>query len=99
MEMGRDAGMNVEEGLYSAAEFEMADEVFLTNTVSGVVPVTEIDGYVIGSGQPGPRTIGFSKTYLGWLEEGRYGTQCFPEAWKPEGPVSRPQPRSQATPA
>jgi len=83
MEMGREAGMEVEEGFYSAAEFEMADEVFLTNTVSGVAPVTEIDGFVVGSGKPGPRTIGFARTYINWLETGKHGTQCFPEAWKP----------------
>ncbi len=82
MEMGRDAGMQVEQGFYSAADLEMADEVFITNTVSGVAPVTEIDGFVIGTGKPGPRTISFARTYYEWLESGKYGTQCFPEAWK-----------------
>lgn len=82
MEMGRDAGMHVEEGFYSATDLALADEVFLTNTVSGIAPVVEIDGYVIGTGKPGPRTLQFARTYVDWLESGRYGTQCFPEAWK-----------------
>lgn len=82
IEMGRDAGMKVEEGFFSAADFEMADEVFLTNTVSGVAPVTEIDGFVIGTGKPGPRTVQFARTYYDWLGSGKYGTQCFPEAWQ-----------------
>jgi branched-chain amino acid aminotransferase len=63
-------------------DLAMADKVFMTSTVSGVVPVTEMDGFKIGTGQPGPRTILFAKTYLNWLESGKYGTQCFPEAWQ-----------------
>lgn len=82
MEMARDLGMEVETGFYSAMEFAMADEVFMTNTVSGVAPVTEIDGWKVGSGKPGQRSIQFAKTYLSWLESGRHGTQCFPEAWQ-----------------
>lgn len=82
MEMARDLGMQVETGFYSAMDFAMADEVFMTSTVSGVAPVTEIDGYKIGAGKPGPRTIQFAKTYLKWIESGKHGTQCFPEAWR-----------------
>jgi len=33
-----------------------ADEVFITQTTSGILPVTEIDGYKIGGGKPGPVT-------------------------------------------
>jgi len=82
MEMARDLGMEVEAGFYSAMDFAMADEVFMTSTVSGVAPVTEIDGFKIGTGKPGPRTIHFAKTYLSWLESGKHGVQCFPEAWQ-----------------
>lgn len=33
-----------------------ADEVFLTSTVVGVLPILELDGRAIGSGRPGPAT-------------------------------------------
>lgn len=41
-----------------------AQEVFLTSTAGGLVPVVEIDGRIIGNGQPGPLFAQFSKAYL-----------------------------------
>ncbi len=41
-----------------------AEEVFLTSTAGGLVPVVEIDGRVIGDGRPGPLFAQFSKAYL-----------------------------------
>jgi branched-chain amino acid aminotransferase len=82
MDMAREMGMEVEEGFYSVFDFTSADEVFMTNTVAGVAPVTNIDGWTIGDGKPGPLTQKFQKIYLNWLETGVRGTQVFPEAWK-----------------
>jgi branched-chain amino acid aminotransferase len=82
MQMARDAGMNVESGFYTVFDFTSADEVMMTNTVAGIAPVTNIDGWPIGNGRPGPRTLKFQETYLGWLQSGRRGTQVFPEAWR-----------------
>jgi hypothetical protein len=59
-----------------------ADEVFLTNSVSGIAPVTEIDMWKIGAGKPGPYGLKFQEIYLNWLKTGVNGTQCFPEAWE-----------------
>jgi branched-chain amino acid aminotransferase len=33
-----------------------ADEIFVTQTSGGIIPVSEIDGHKIGSGKPGPVT-------------------------------------------
>lgn len=41
-----------------------AEEVFLTSTAGGLVPVVEIDGRVIGDGRPGPLFAQFSSAYL-----------------------------------
>jgi branched-subunit amino acid aminotransferase/4-amino-4-deoxychorismate lyase len=79
--MARDIGLNVEEGFYSVYDFTEADEVFMTNTVAGVVPVVNIDGWTIGTGKPGERTKKFQETYLGWLDSGNHGTQAFPDLW------------------
>lgn len=82
MEMAREMGLQTEEGYYSVYDFTTADEVFMTNTVAGVAPVTNIDGWKIGSGKAGPYTKKFQEIYLGWLETGHNGTQVFPEAWQ-----------------
>jgi branched-chain amino acid aminotransferase len=82
MQMARDEGMEVEEGLYSVYDFVTADEVMLTNTVSGVAPVVNIDGWKIGTGRPGPVGQIFQTRYKEWLATGHHGTQVFPEAWR-----------------
>ena len=47
MEMARKEGLKVEEGQYTVFDFTSADEVFNTNTVAGISPVVNIDGWVI----------------------------------------------------
>lgn len=81
MQMARELGLTVEEGFYSVYDFTEANEVFMTNTVAGVVPVVNIDGWSIGTGKPGERTKKFQEIYLDWLEKGKHGTQVFPQAW------------------
>ncbi len=40
-----------------------ASEAFLTNTIMGVMPLTEIEGQAIGSGRPGPLTMRLAAAY------------------------------------
>ncbi|MFC1731721.1 aminotransferase class IV [candidate division KSB1 bacterium] len=40
-----------------------ADEVFMTQTTSGILPVVEIDGHKIGTGRPGPVTKKLMKQF------------------------------------
>jgi branched-chain amino acid aminotransferase len=40
-----------------------ADEVFITQTTSGILPVIEIDGHKIGKGRPGPVTKQLMKRF------------------------------------
>ena len=51
-----------------------ADEVFITNSVSGIAPVTQIDIWKIGGGKPGKYGLKFQEIYLNWLKSGRNGT-------------------------
>ncbi len=53
-----------DEGEISRADLEAADEVFLTNAVRGVVPVTRVDGASLGSGQPGPITLALLAAWM-----------------------------------
>ncbi len=40
-----------------------ADECFITNTTAEVLPVTRVDGTVIGNGKPGPVTLTLREAY------------------------------------
>jgi branched-chain amino acid aminotransferase len=49
-------GIMVSEEPLALADVHTADEVFITSSVRGIVPVARIDGLTIGSGRPGPLT-------------------------------------------
>lgn len=51
------------EGPMSANELRNAAEVLITSTAGGVMPVTTVDGQVVGSGKPGPRTLDLQRRY------------------------------------
>ncbi len=44
-------------------------EAFLTSSSRGVVPIVNIDGFVIGEGKPGPYTLEFTRRYNSWVQE------------------------------
>lgn len=56
IQIGRKIGLKVKEAMVSRKELESADEVFLTNSLAEVLPVTRIGKKRIGSGKPGPVT-------------------------------------------
>jgi branched-subunit amino acid aminotransferase/4-amino-4-deoxychorismate lyase len=45
-----------------------ADEVFVTGTFAGLIPVSEVDGRVVGNGQRGPVTQRLQQLYTGLVE-------------------------------
>jgi D-alanine transaminase len=50
----REERIEVEERFYDRRELASADEVFLTGTITEVLPVTRIDGRAVGDGRVGP---------------------------------------------
>jgi branched-chain amino acid aminotransferase len=52
----------------------VADEVFLTSTAAGLVPVTMVDGALIGDGRPGPMFRRIDAAYDEMQRSGRHGT-------------------------
>ncbi|OGH59194.1 MAG: branched-chain-amino-acid transaminase [Candidatus Lindowbacteria bacterium RIFCSPLOWO2_12_FULL_62_27] len=56
MDLAAARGLTVQETPFTRHELFTADEVFLTGTAAEIVPVTRLDGRVIGSGRPGPQT-------------------------------------------
>jgi branched-chain amino acid aminotransferase len=63
MELARTSGLEVSEPNLTRYDLFNADECFLTGTGAECVPVVKIDGRVIGTGTPGPRTRELVKKY------------------------------------
>jgi branched-chain amino acid aminotransferase len=56
IELAGEVQQRVEVRPISIAELHDAEEVFLTSTAGGVMPVTTLDGRPVGDGKPGPLT-------------------------------------------
>jgi len=65
IELATGYGYQVMQAPLSADRARSADEMFVTSTAGGVIPVTKIDGHKIGSGTPGPVTRKLQKGY--WM--------------------------------
>ena len=63
IELCAELQMPVDIGTLSAEALRGADEVFLTSTAGGIMPVTCIDGEAIGDGKPGPATGRLTELY------------------------------------
>ena len=66
------------EAQMTAFDLYAADEVFLTSTAGGIMPLVEIDGRPIGDGKPGPVSQRIHGLYWALRESGRDGTPIFP---------------------
>ena len=60
------------------AELHCADEVFLSSTAGGIMPVRTIDGRAVGDGAPGPVTQRLSEQYWKLHEDPAYTTPVKP---------------------
>jgi branched-chain amino acid aminotransferase len=63
MDLARETGLTVSEPDLTRYDLFNADECFLTGTGAELIPVTKIDGRVIGTGKPGPVTRGLVRRY------------------------------------
>lgn len=63
LELAAEAGIGCDVSDLSLTRFYTADEVFVTGTMGGLVPVTAIDGRPVGSGAPGPVTARLAGLY------------------------------------
>jgi branched-chain amino acid aminotransferase len=72
MKIAAGHGLKVQEGRYTPRDFMSADEVFLTGTGAGVVPVSQIEQTTIGNGGIGVVTRRIREEYENSLES--FGT-------------------------
>jgi branched-chain amino acid aminotransferase len=63
LELCAELAVPAEAGRLSAAALKDADEVFITSTAGGIMPVTRIDGSPIGDGTPGDVTGRLTELY------------------------------------
>lgn len=54
---GERVGLRPDEGFLTTRDLAEADEAFLSSSVAGVLPVTQLDDSPIGTGRPGPWTL------------------------------------------
>ncbi len=74
LELAAAAGLVAVERELPAAEARRADEVFVTSTAGGVIPVTRLDGDAVADGAPGPVTLDLRRRYWALHEESDYTT-------------------------
>ena len=72
MEMARAAGLNVETRPLPLEELLEADEVFLSSTGGGVIPVTRVDERIFSNDTPGPVSMKLRRTYHDWRLQPRF---------------------------
>ena len=63
-EMAAKMSLVIKESSLTPEDFLKAHECFVTSTTRNIVPVTKIDGHLIGEGHPGPMTLDLLKKYL-----------------------------------
>jgi branched-chain amino acid aminotransferase len=63
IELAINDGIEVREEPFTLYEVYDADEMFLTGTAAEAVPITAVDGRVIGEGIPGPITRSLIKRF------------------------------------
>ena len=77
-ELAAEHRLPAREAQLTAYDLYAADEVFLTSTAGGIMPLVEIDGRPIGDGKPGPVSQRIHGLYWALRESGRDGTPIFP---------------------
>lgn len=71
-------GIHTKDRSLAPEEIAGADEVFLTNVVTGVVPVVSISGSPVGQGISGPVTEQLAKAYWDRVRAGQQGVALHP---------------------
>ncbi len=74
IELAAEYGIPLEQRAVPAEEVRRAEEVFVTSTAGGIMPVTEVDGERVGDGAPGPITLRLREAYWELHGDPRYTT-------------------------
>ena len=69
IEIAKNQNLKVSEGRFTPRDFIFADEVFLTGTGAGIIPVAKIEHVTIGNGKIGEKTRILREEYESRIEE------------------------------
>jgi branched-chain amino acid aminotransferase len=72
IELAAERGIPLEARPVPADELRRAEEVFLSSTAGGVIPVTTVDGEVVGNGKPGPLARQLREAYWELHDDPRF---------------------------
>lgn len=72
IELCRETNIALIETELSITDIRKADEVFISSTAGGIIPITKLDGIAVGDGNPGPltkrlQTLFWARKEAGWL--------------------------------
>jgi len=74
IELCEEAGMSCAVRPLPVAELRDADEIFLATTAGGIMPVSRIDGRILGNDRPGPISSGLRERFWAKREAGWHAT-------------------------
>ncbi|MBI4831177.1 MAG: aminotransferase class IV [Candidatus Lindowbacteria bacterium] len=74
LELAKEMGIPAEACPVSVEAFRSADEIFLSSTAGGIMPVKSLDDRPLGNGKPGPLTTRLRDAYWKAHDDPRYTT-------------------------
>jgi branched-chain amino acid aminotransferase len=74
IELAESLNVKVDVGTLTEAELRTADEIFISSTAGGVIPVSRLDGAPIGDGAPGPLALRLRQMYWDAHDDPKYVT-------------------------
>ena len=72
LEMAEHLGINTSVRSLSVEEFLEADEVFLSSSGGGVIPIIRVNETIFGNGASGPISVQLNETYWAWTTLEKY---------------------------
>jgi branched-chain amino acid aminotransferase len=72
LEMAEHLGINTSVRSLSVEEFLEADEVFLSSSGGGVIPIIRVNETIFGNGASGPISVQLNETYWAWTTFEKY---------------------------
>jgi branched-subunit amino acid aminotransferase/4-amino-4-deoxychorismate lyase len=72
LDIAAELGIEARVGFVPVSTLYAADEIFLTSTAGGVMPVSQLDGRPVGDGGVGELTTRIRQTYWDWHEDPRF---------------------------
>ena len=88
LEMCAEAGLETETRPFPLDEFWRADEVCLSSSGGGVIPVAQVDDRYFSNGSAGPKALALRTRYFEWIARPDHRTPVTSSTACPEAPTT-----------